>query len=126
MSFAITHFAVGAAIATLVLGVVAPRSRFKGTAIVASGIWAMIPDVEKIAPTYADRFDVVYDLLSTDLFWFHGTLDVLDPSDSALIAAAAVGLWLLVTLFVEISGFLRAALAERSTRRTEHGLGPGD
>ena len=126
MSFAITHFAVGAAVATLVLGVVAPRSRFKGTAIMISGVWAMIPDLEKIAPTYASRLEVVYDLFSTNLFWFHGTLDVLDPSDSALVAAAAVGVWLLVTLSVEISGYLWAALAERNRRRTEHGLGPGD
>jgi hypothetical protein len=126
MSFAITHFAVGAAVATLVLGVVAPRSRFKGTAIMISGVWAMIPDLEKIAPTYAGRLEVVYDLFSTNLFWFHGTLDVLDPNDSTVVAAAAVGVWLLVTLTVEISGYLWAALAERNTRRTEHGLGPGD
>jgi hypothetical protein len=126
MSFAITHFAVGAAAATLVLGVFAPRSRLKGTAIMASGIWAMIPDLELVAPTYAEQFDVVYALSSTNLFWFHGTLDVLDPSDSPTVAAVAVGVWLATTVLVELGGYLWATLADRRTRRTDHGLGPGD
>jgi hypothetical protein len=126
MSFAIAHFAVGAAFATLLVGIVAPRSRLKITAILLRGIWAMIPDLEKVAPTYADRLDIVYNVFSMNLFWFHGTLDVVDPDDSAVVAAAAVGVWLAVTIAVEVSGLVWATLTERDSRRSEHGLGPGD
>jgi hypothetical protein len=126
MSFAIAHFAIGAAFMTVVLGVFAPRFRLRGTLIMASGIWALIPDLKEIAPTYVEHFDVVFDTFPANLFWFHGTLDVLDPDDSAAVAAVALGLWFGVTLFVEFGGVVWNSLAKRTRGRTEHGFGPSD
>lgn len=126
MALAIGHFAVGAMIATLVVGILAPHTRFKGTLVVASGLWAMVPDAYLASPNYLDRLEVVHDTALANLFWFHRALDIADPADTVGFAARLVALWLGVTLVVELGGFVVAVLTKRSTNRTEHGLGPGN
>jgi len=126
MAFAIGHFAVGAMIATLVVGIVAPGTRFKGTLVVASGFWAMLPDAYLASPNYLAWTEAIHDASLANLFWFHRALDAADPADTTGFAARLVALWLGVTVLIELGGFVVAVLAKRGTNRTEHGLGPGD
>lgn len=119
MSIAIAHFAVGAALTTLVVAAVAPDCRYPRTAIGLGGAWAMLPDVHWVSPV-ADEF--LYRVhgtpIVTDLFWFHGTLDRLDPGDSKAVAAVAIAAFLVVTATVERrddrSAASDAALRERA------------
>lgn len=126
MAYAIGHFAVGAMIATLVVGVLAPRSRFRMTIVIASGFWGMIPDAYLASPTYLGWLEAVHHSSQANLFWFHHALDVADPSDTTGFAARLVALWLVVTVVVELGGFVVAFLANRNANCTGHGLGPGD
>lgn len=113
MSFAIGHFAVGAAAMTLVVGVVAPRFRFKGTLIVLSGLWAMVPDAYLAAPNHLEWLEAIHNSSQANLFWFHRALDVADPTDSPGFAARLVVVWLVVTVAVELADYLWTELAKR-------------
>lgn len=134
MALAIGHFALGAMVATVVVGVLAPRTRFKGTIVVASGFWGMIPDVYLASPNYLGWLEAVHDSSQANLFWFHRALDVADPADTAAFSARLVALWLGVTVLVEFGGFVVALLLnwtrsrnrDQGRDRTDHGLGPGD
>jgi hypothetical protein len=126
MSFAITHFAIGAAFMTLVVGVLAPRSRLRGTAIMLSGIWALIPDLDILAPTYVERFESAYEAVPADLFWFHGIFDVIDPDESVLFAGVALAGWFGVTVAVELGGYLIAKLGKRRADRADRSYDLGD
>ena len=99
MSLGITHFAVGAAGTALILAVVAPTIRYRGTIITLGGIWALIPDIGKLYPH--PLFLEFHDSRLADLFWFHLTMDTLDPGDSVVVATVAVGLYLIVMVVTE-------------------------
>lgn len=126
MAYAIGHFAVGAMVATLVVGIVAPRTRFKMTIVIASGFWGMIPDAYLASPTYLGWLETIHHSPRANLFWFHHALDVADPSDTTGFAARLVALWLVVAVVVEVGGFAWSVLASRHAERTNHGLGPGN
>lgn len=116
MSFAIGHFAVGAAAMTLIVGVVAPGFRFKSTVIVLSGLWAMVPDAYLASPNYFGWLEAVQGSSQANLFWFHHALDVADPTDSPGFAARLVLVWLVVTVAVELANLLWTMVAERYTK----------
>lgn len=74
MSLGLTHFAIGAAGMLLLQPLLCPTVRFKRTLVVASGLWALVPDLHYVIPTFPDVFNgprAVYG----NAFWFHTFLD---------------------------------------------------
>lgn len=115
MSQAITHFAVGAALTAVVVTLLVPGVRYPRTWVLVGGGWAMVPDAGKLVtdPSVLAFHGSPW----ADLFWFHLTLDRLDPTDSTLPAAAAVAGLILVTLLAERRSYrtpepIRAAVDE--------------
>jgi hypothetical protein len=80
MSMAITHFMAGitgGAIILILLAVFMHRSYAMSDLIILfiSGIWAMIPDLNKFFSFFPKH------AFWMNIFWFHPTLDALDPKD---------------------------------------------
>lgn len=75
MSLALTHFAIGAGGMLLVLAAVRPRTRYRSSIIVASGVWALVPDLHYVIPGTNDPLQGLKFSVLGDLFWFHQTLD---------------------------------------------------
>ncbi len=102
MSMAIAHFALGAGLTTLAVAFLIPNVRFPRTLVLAGGGWAMVPDFHWVSPVAADRLrDIHQTSPLTDLFWFHRTLDTLDPGDSKTVAAGFVLCFLAATALAE-------------------------
>lgn len=98
MSLALTHFAVGATSATLLLSFLPIRPQYDTPLIVASGIWAMVPDFWHVAPIYSGVFRVLGHSVFGNVFWLHAAIDNVDPHDSSQVATVAVGVYFLVAL----------------------------
>lgn len=99
---AIGHFAFGAAITTLLITFLVPNVRYPRTLLLAGGGWAMLPDLHWVSPVYSQQLRTVHQTsLWTDLFWFHRTLDQIDPSDSKAIAAVFLAFFILTTVVAE-------------------------
>lgn len=98
MSLALTHFAVGAIGATLLLSLLPVRPSYDAPLIVASGIWAMVPDFWHVVPLYSGVFRVLGHSAVGNVFWLHAAIDQVDPHDSSQVAAIAVGVYFLVAL----------------------------
>lgn len=119
MSLALGHFAIGAAGATVLLALLPIRVPFEHTLTLLGGVWALIPDIYQLAPTYTGWMRAIHDGLVANVFWFHRTLDVIDPSDSNTGVFLAVLLWLSVTLTVEIVDAATNVLKKRQAKRDE-------
>lgn len=100
MSFAIGHFALGATLTALVVTYLLPKLPYPRTVVVLGGVWALLPDAAKLAPTNPDLV-AFHDSLWTDVFWFHRTLDRFDATDSPRLSALLVAVFLLVTFLAE-------------------------
>ena len=120
MSQALGHFAIGAMGMTLLLAFAPVRVRFKQTLILLGGVWALLPDIYQLAPTYTKWMEVIHDSTAGNIFWFHRMFDLLDSTDSYLVAALAVGVWIGVTLIVETISVLRAVFTNRRAERCNH------
>lgn len=107
MSQALGHFAVGAAGMTILIALVPLRVPFRQTVVLLGGGWAMAPDIYKLAPTYTGWMEAIHDSTAGNVFWFHRLLDGLDPTDSYLVTAVLVGMWIGVTVAVEGVRILR-------------------
>ncbi len=108
MSQALTHFAIGATGMTVLVALFPGRVRVSRTLILLGGVFALVPDAYKIAPTYVGWIKVIHNSALGNLFWFHRLADVLDPTDSYLITVITVGLWIGVTVTVELMRLLHA------------------
>ncbi|MFC6823398.1 hypothetical protein [Halopelagius fulvigenes] len=104
MSLAITHFVVGATVTMLVVTFFLPRVRFPRTLMVLGGLWAMIPDLNKIVPGLG-FVDAVHDSAWANVFWAHHFLDTVDPSDTTKAAVVALAAFFLVSLVAEGVGY---------------------
>ena len=81
----------------------------------------MVPDVYWIAPNYAESIRAIHDTALANLFWFHRTLDIVDPSDTNFGAALAVLLWISLTVTIEVAGAVWGLWGQRRTQRSvEH------
>ncbi|WP_129116775.1 hypothetical protein [Halegenticoccus tardaugens] len=118
MSKAITHFAVGATVMTVLLAPVGRRVPFERTLILLGGCWGLIPDAYKPAPALAARTEAVHDSAAADVFWFHRALDLLDPNDSIAVASLAIGVWLAATVVVEVGRYLVARRPDGGVAKT--------
>ena len=61
----------------------------------------MIPDSHWVLPTGSGTMRAIHDSVLSDVFWFHGVLDRVDPSDSRTFAAALIGSMLLTVALTE-------------------------
>jgi hypothetical protein len=107
MSIALGHFAFGSAMTVLVVAYLVPDVPYPRLVALLGGGWAMVPDVSWISPVFAAELRQYHDTWIADVFWLHGTMDALDPSDSNVAAAAMVAFLIVAT-----------ALAERRAYRT--------
>ncbi|MDS0475712.1 hypothetical protein [Natrinema sp. 1APR25-10V2] len=98
MSIALTHFAVGATGATLLLAYLPVQTRYDAPLIIASGGWALVPDVWRVLPLYRGTIRALSNSALSNVFWLHSVLDRADLRDSSRLAAVAVGVYLLVAL----------------------------
>lgn len=102
MSMAIAHFAFGAAMTTLVITFFVPVVWYPRTVILAGGGWAMVPDFHWVSPVANRGLHRIHETSPmTDLFWFHRTLDRLDPTDSKSIAALFIAIFIVATVTAE-------------------------
>lgn len=83
MPVPLTHFAVGATGMTI-LAVFPLRLRARSTAIILSGLWALVPDLYAVAPPYTSGLRVFHDSVVANFFWF------------------AVGGWVAITLLIDL------------------------
>ncbi|WP_435100240.1 hypothetical protein [Halorubrum sp. N11] len=79
----------------------------------------MLPDIHWVAPLYAPELKALHSSVFTNVFWFHQTLDVVDPTDSYTVAALALGVF---TLVVSLGDHWAYRTQERTTTTTD--LGP--
>lgn len=99
MSFAIGHFALGAAVTALIVTYLLPNAPYPRTLVLTGGLWALIPDAAKLVTS--PKLTAFHESVFADLFWFHRTLDRIDAPDSAGVSALFVALFFLVTVLVE-------------------------
>lgn len=82
-----------------------PAVPYPRSIAVLGGVWAMVPDVHWVAPVYAAEPKAAHGSVLADLFWFHRTLDRLDPTDSKAVAAVLLALLFAVTFVAERRGY---------------------
>lgn len=90
MSMGVTHFAVGATLTILVVTYLVPDVPYPRTVAILGGIWAMIPDAQKLSPVLQSELWKLHYSPLADVFWFHRWLDVVDSGDSVVVAAASL------------------------------------
>lgn len=101
MSLAVTHFAFGAAMTAILIEMLVPSLRYKRTAIVAGGLFALVPDLHYVTPVYHDAFFAFHESRIADIFWFHWTMDKrLEPGRGSQRVAGIALLFFLVTIVV--------------------------
>lgn len=80
-----THFAIGATGALVVILLLGRSPRRLWPVVLASGLWAIVPDAHWVHPPLREvTKPVIHDTVVSNLFWFHGLVDgsVLDHYDS--------------------------------------------
>ena len=101
MSIAIGHFAFGVICTALLFAVVVPQLLYSPTLLLLGGVWAMIPDSHWVLLIGATTMSALHNSIWANIFWFHGILDRVDPTDSYIFAAVLVGLMLVVVTLSE-------------------------
>lgn len=99
MSLAITHFAVGGILSTIVLLYLLPPTRYARSLVLLGGVWGMIPDLHQISPVFTAQLRAYHHSPFANIFWLHETLDVIDPGDSTILATLALGAFIVTALF---------------------------
>lgn len=98
VSLALTHFAFGALCATLLLAYLPVRTRYEFPVIIASGVWAMMPDFWRVTPVGGELFRGLGHSLVGNVFWLHPLFDQADAGDTYRLAAVMVGVYFLVAV----------------------------
>ena len=128
-SLSLAHFAIGATGPTVLVALLPGRIRISRTLVLFGGTWALVPDAYKLASSYVGWMVGFYDSPLGNLFWFHRLVDALDPTDSYLVPAVAVSMWIGVTITVELirrsrSRICRAGWERAADRLVEHDVEP--
>ncbi|WP_254768302.1 hypothetical protein [Salinilacihabitans rarus] len=101
----VAHFALGAALTTLVVAASRPETRYPRTIVAVGGGWAMVPDAYKVLPlplpVAEEHLAAFHASPLADVFWLHRTLDRLDPTNSGRVAAALLACFVAATLLSE-------------------------
>jgi len=61
------------------------------TIVLGGGGWVMAPDFDHVSPVAREALFEFHGSPWADLFWFHRTLDTLDPTHSNTIATLLLG-----------------------------------
>lgn len=93
---AITHFAIGLLVAVLFIIPMVDRYN-DATIMVASGLWAMLPDVFHFIP----NFDPAHGTLWANVFWLHPTLDAIETAHPHAEATVALTTLVFAVVLVE-------------------------
>lgn len=115
MSLAMTHFAIGAGLMQLALLALDPSVRYRESLIVASGLWALVPDLHYVVPVFNEQLSQIKASILGNLFWFHAALDSFRQGRGTRGEAALALLFLVVATVV--SEWVR-------TSRDRSGSGP--
>jgi hypothetical protein len=99
VSLGVTHFAVGATFTTLLVTLFVPNVAYPRVWTLLGGGWGMVPDIGKVYSHPA--VSAFHSSQWADVFWFHRTLDVADASDSALVGAVAIAVFIVATAVAE-------------------------
>ena len=87
---------------SLAITLLVPTVWYPRTLVMLGGGWAMLPDVHWISPVWQAELHALHgSSVWVDVFWFHRTLDRLDPGDSKLVAAGFLACFLLTTFAAE-------------------------
>lgn len=93
----VAHFALGATGGTLLTEAGDVDSHQRLPLIVSSGIFAMLPDGNKMVNTRAA--DALHDTVLSNVFWFHGAVDAAETGYPELEGAVALLLFLCAAVF---------------------------
>ncbi len=99
MSHGITHFAVGATCTLIIVTYLVPRVPYPRVIVILGGIWAMLPDANKLVDWQV--LDRLHSSPVADIFWFHYSLDRIDSTDSIEFGVVAVAIFLIMTYIAE-------------------------
>jgi hypothetical protein len=80
MSLALTHFAVGGILTTILVLYVLPPTEYSRSVVLFGGIWGMIPDGHWVSPVYHAQLHALHGSDLANLFWMHKTLDAIDTA----------------------------------------------
>ena len=114
MSMALAHFTLGAAATTVLVTVFVPVVWYPRTVVLIGGVWAILPDVHWVSPVAGRQLYALHSSPWANVFWFHRTLDRVDPTDAKAFAATCVALFVATTAFAEWRDY-RAPAAVQST-----------
>lgn len=114
VSLAIAHFAVGTLCTALLLAAVAPRLLRSPTLLAFGGVWGMLPDAYWVSPVGFEFVRSVHVSPWANVFWFHGYLDRIDPTDTHVFAAEMLGLLVVSLPLLEL--YARWRLGEFDSR----------
>lgn len=99
---AIAHFAVGAALTTLLVAFVLPTIQYQRSMTLFGGGWALLPDLHWISPIAATEIHHFHRVSPwVDLFWFHRFLDYIDPTNDRTTAAICLVLLCIATVVAD-------------------------
>lgn len=99
---------------TLLVTMLLPRSWFPRTLVMLGGLWGLLPDLYWVSPVATQRLEEIHHTaIWTDIFWFHRTLDQVDPSDSKLIVVMTVVFLLTATALAEVRDYTAPAPVRR-------------
>jgi hypothetical protein len=102
MSLAITHFAFGALMITIILTLLWPTVRYPRTLVLLGGGWGMAPDFHWVSPIAEQQFHQFHQSVQwTDIFWLHRTWDRIDPTDSKSVGAVLFASLIVATAIAE-------------------------
>lgn len=104
MALALTHFALGAGLTTLILLLVRRPVPYERTVVLLGGAWGLVPDLFYVVPTHQALLRELKFTAVGNLFWFHAFLDSNFSSNAPFArrnAAIALGFFLVATVVAE-------------------------
>lgn len=103
MSEALTHLAIGGSLTVLIVTTGNVDLDHPRRWVVAGALWGLVPDAGKLTPL--PRMPAFHDSAWANLFWFHRTIDQLDPGDSVPLAIGTALVFLLILGIAERTGY---------------------
>lgn len=122
MPLEIAHFAVGAALTTVAVTVLAPSVGYPRTIAALGGGWATLPDAHNVSPVFTAQLrQLHYTSPWMDLFWFHRTLDGIEAANTNAFAAAMLAAFIVTTMLAEHLDDRAPSLALPAESAVDHG-----
>lgn len=105
MSYWGVHVGFAVVVTALVLSRTDLRRRTRWGVLVASGAWAVFPDLHNFVPVIKPWFrPMFHQSMLTNVFWLHRFIDRVDPGDEVVFSFVGWVVALAVVLLVEFRG----------------------